>query len=143
MQSIYDETLSIMQIGYNCAETVMLMAGRYYLPEIGFSYSNLVTGFGGGMGRSREEACGALTGSVTALNMLVGRDDPSKSVDGIHPVIADFREIFIKEFDTTICNKLREGYEGEEATDMCQKLTAKTVTMLFDYLEEININRKI
>lgn len=143
MEQIYAEAMAEQQKGYNCAETVVLMAGRYYLPEIDFTYSNLVTGFGGGVGRSRAETCGALNGSVVALSMLIGRKDTSKDVDVIHPYIAAFRDIFISEFDNSICEKLREGYDGDAAKKMCHEMTAKTVILLFDYLKELGIKRKV
>lgn len=136
---MYKEAMDLQREGYNCAETVLMMAGKYYLPEIDFSYSNLVTGFGGGVGRSREETCGALTGSVVALSMLIGRDDPSVEVNPIHEKISGFRDIFLAEFNNTICGKLREGYEGDAAKQMCHEMTAKTVVMLFDYFEELGI----
>ena len=143
MEEIYAETMAEQQKGFNCAETVMLMTGKYYLPEIDFSYSNLVTGFGGGVGRSRAETCGALTGSVVALSMLIGRHDTSKSVDEIHPHIAEFRDIFLREFDNSICEELRKGYDGDAAKKMCHEMTAKTVILLFDFLKELGIKRKV
>jgi len=139
---IKEEALKVQKEGYNCAETVMIMTGRYYLPEINFSYSNLVTGFGGGVGRSRQELCGALTGCVVALNMLIGRDSASVEVDPIHEKIAAFRDDFIASFNHTICEDLREGYEGEEAKKMCHNMTADTVVMFFEYLESIGIKQK-
>lgn len=144
MNDIYDEALKTTQLGYNCAETVMLMTGKYFLPDIDFPYSNLVTGFGGGVGRSREECCGALTGSVVALSMLVGRADAQANVDPIHVMISGFRDVFKKEFSgKTVCEHIREGYEGDAAKEMCHDLTAKTVVLLFDYLESLEIQRKI
>ena len=119
---LFDEALKIESEGYNCAETVMKMTGRYYLPEIGFDFGNLVTGFGGGIGRSRLEACGALTGAVVALSMLIGRDSSSVSVDPIHEKVAAFRDMFISKFGTSVCGGLREGYEGEAARKMCRRI---------------------
>lgn len=142
MDSVKKETLEFQAQGYNCAETVVNITGRYYIPEIGFDLGNLVTGFGGGIGRSREEACGALTGSVVALSMLIGRDSADVAVDPIHEKVAAFRELFIKKYGCTVCSKLREGLEGEEAKKMCHELTADTVVMLFGYLETIGVEKK-
>jgi C_GCAxxG_C_C family probable redox protein len=143
MSEIYKEAMDAQQKGYNCAETVMLMAGKYYLPDINFPYSNLVTGFGGGMGRSRKEACGALTGSIAALNMLIGRPDATHDVEPIHLLISEFRDVFLKEFHNSVCESLREGYEGEEAKKMCHDLAARTVELLFDYLDSMGQERKL
>jgi C_GCAxxG_C_C family probable redox protein len=140
--SFYDEAMELQKQGYNCAETVMMMAGKYYLPDIEFDYSNLVTGFGGGIGRSRVETCGALTGSIVALSMLVGRGNPEVSVDPIHFKMSAFRDIFYAKFKNTICEKLREGLEGDAAKQMCHEMTAETVEMLFMYMKTIGIERK-
>ncbi len=130
--------MDIQAEGYNCAETVlMLVGGKYYLNDINFNYANLVTGFGGGIGRSRLETCGALTGSVVALSMLIGRDDPSVDVDPIHEKVSAFRDIFLAKFKKSVCGELREGLEGEEAKMMCHELTAGTVAALFDYLDSL------
>ncbi len=135
---IYQEAMDIQAEGYNCAETVlMLVGGKYYLNDINFNYANLVTGFGGGIGRSRLETCGALTGSVVALSMLIGRDDPSVDVDPIHEKVSAFRDIFLAKFKKSVCGELREGLEGEEAKMMCHELTAGTVAALFDYLDSL------
>jgi len=139
---IYKEAMDIQSEGHNCAETVMIMTGKYYLPDLNFSYMNLVTGLGGGMGRSRLETCGALTGSIVALSMLIGRNDPSVSVDPIHEQVAVFREFFVSKFGKTICGQLREGLEGDDAKKMCHEMTGHTVVALFEYLESIGIKRK-
>lgn len=133
--------MDIQAEGYNCAETVMIMSGRYFLPDINFGYSRLVTGFGGGIGRSREDTCGALTGCVVVLSMLIGRDDASCLVDPIHEKVSAFRKMYLERFGNTICGKLREGLYGDEARKMCHEMTAETITMLFDYLDSLGVKR--
>jgi len=140
---IRKEALEVEAEGYNCAETIMIMTGRYYLPDIGMNYSRLVTGLGAGIGRSRKEACGALTGCITALSILIGRDTADVSVDPIHERMAEVRDLFIDKFGTTICEELREGYEGEEAKAMCHNMTADMVLIFFEYLDSIGVSRKI
>jgi len=139
---IYREALETMQRGFNCAESVMQMAGKYYLPDISFDYANLVTGFGGGVGRSRAETCGALTGSVVAMSMIFGRNNPETSVDPIHDKISAFRDIFISHFNETICGNLRGELEGDALKKFCQEMTAETVVLLFDYLDSLGVKRK-
>lgn len=139
---IKQEALAVQAEGYNCAEAVMIMSGRYYLPEADYNYSRLVTGFGGGIGRCRQEACGALTGCIVALSILTGRDSADVNVDPIHERMAEFRDMFITRFGSSICENLREGYEGEEAKQMCHGMTADTVVMFFDYLDSLGVERK-
>jgi len=140
---IRQEAMDVMAEGFNCAETAMIMAGRYYLPEINICYSKLVTGFGGGVGRSRKEACGALTGCITALSILIGRESADVSVDPIHERMSEIRDKFIEKFGTTTCELLREGYEGEEAVKMCHNMTADMIVVFFEFLDSIGIRRKV
>jgi len=134
---IRKEAMEIQSQGFNCAETVIKLTGKYYIGDIGIDFGRLVTGYGGGIGRSREEACGALTGCVTALSILFGREDPSVSVDPIHEKVSRFRDMFIEKFGQTNCGLLREGLEPDDAKKMCHNMTADTVVMFFEYLEKL------
>jgi C_GCAxxG_C_C family probable redox protein len=141
-ESLFNEAMEIQQEGYNCAETVMKMAGKYYIGEMSVDHGHIVTGFGGGIGRSRDEACGALTGAVVAMSILFGRSDCEIDVDPTHKVVSDFRDRFLNKFGNTICGKLRHGYEGDEARSMCHNMTAETVVMLHDYFLELGVELK-
>jgi C_GCAxxG_C_C family probable redox protein len=140
---IYHEAMRTQAKGFNCSETVLLMCGRYYLPDIGMSYVSFATGFGGGVGRSRQEVCGALSGSVIALSLLAGRQDADTPVDPIHEKVSGFRELFKERFGHTICETLREGYEGDAAKEMCHNMTAATVELLFEYFQKLGIHRRM
>lgn len=143
MESVFDEAMALQAQGCNCAETIMIMSGRYFLPDIDYGYSRLVTGFGGGVGRCREEACGALTGCVIVISMLLGRDGPHDESWPVHEKVYGFRKIFQVRFGNTVCGRLRDGYEPEDALKMCHSLTAETVCMLFDFLESAGAKRKV
>jgi len=132
---IFKECMKIQAEGYNCAESVVMMAGKYFLKEMPIPWCNFVTGFGGGIGRSREETCGALTGAVLALSIAFGRSDAEVDVNPTHELVSEFRKMFLDKFGDTICKRLREGLEGDEAKSMCQNMTAETVLMLFELFE--------
>jgi len=58
--------------GYNCAEAVL----KALADDLGRDDCvRLATGFGGGMGADGDQ-CGALSGGIMALGMLLGRDLP-------------------------------------------------------------------
>jgi len=61
------------EAGFNCAESVFLVvteAFGHHAPE----QARLATAFGGGVGRCKEEMCGAVAGGVLAVGALHGRD---------------------------------------------------------------------
>ena len=77
---IYDDTLSEKAVrrfreGFNCAQSVLLT-----MPEHWRGRSNLIpkiaTAFGGGIGRCGS-VCGALTGSIMAIGIRYGTNEPS------------------------------------------------------------------
>lgn len=58
--------------GQNCAESVL----RVFADDLGRpDLVRLATGFGGGLGRLGDQ-CGALSGAVMAVGLLLGRDEP-------------------------------------------------------------------
>ncbi|HHZ06810.1 MAG TPA: C_GCAxxG_C_C family protein [Clostridiales bacterium] len=60
--------------GYNCAQSVL----GAYANELGLDEKTafiISSGFGGGMGRTRN-VCGAVSGMIMAADMLYGYDDP-------------------------------------------------------------------
>jgi C_GCAxxG_C_C family probable redox protein len=66
--------------GFHCAEvitkTVLEMFSRKPHPEA----TKAASVFGGGIGGSTEELCGAFTGGVIALGYLLGRDAPGDNM---------------------------------------------------------------
>ena len=58
--------------GYNCAEAIFLTYRELLDPKMDPAMVSLFTGFGSGIGESGC-MCGALTGSIAALNMIKGR----------------------------------------------------------------------
>lgn len=80
--------------GHNCAESVL----RVFAEDRGREdLIRLATGFGGGMGRDGDQ-CGALSGAVLAIGLLMGRDDPEdreakeRCYDAVREVRRRFRE---------------------------------------------------
>jgi len=92
--------------GYNCAQsTAYAFAEEAALdPQ---AVLNMMSGFGGGVGGSRE-MCGAVSGMVYALGLLNGDYDPldvrakTRLYEKVREAIAEFRG----EFGTTCCKEL-------------------------------------
>lgn len=101
------------QEGYSCAQSVAgAFADRTLLePEELFA---AVGGFGGGMGGTHEELCGAVSGGLLVLGLLYphtkGTDREGKRE--IYRLAKEFRERFGKRFGHTRCGDLLRARPG-------------------------------
>jgi len=122
--------------GYNCAEAVFLTFREYLAPEMPPETVKLVTGLGGGVGHAGC-MCGALSGSIIALNMLTGRTSNKLSRNSAYGHAKEFHDRFKKEFGATCCRVLsKHPYESKEHLSGCLKITGNTARLLMEYLLE-------
>lgn len=122
--------------GYNCAEAVFLTYRELLAPELDPSLVSLMTGFGGGLGESGC-ICGALTGSITALNMIKGRTTNQISRDEAYQLAREFTDQFTEKYGATCCRVLNPyPFETKEHLTNCLKITGNTSKMLAEFLEE-------
>lgn len=103
----------------NCAQAV---AGAFS-DLTGLSQEQIIgmaAGFGSGVGRSREELCGSISGGVLTLGLLFPRDK-RKCV----ALSKEFRQRFKDVFGTTICHELLTARPGlSEKTQAANRLNA-------------------
>lgn len=122
--------------GYNCAEAVFLTYRELLAPELDPSLVSLMTGFGGGLGESGC-MCGALTGSITALNMIKARSTNQTSRDEAYQLAREFTDKFTEKYGATCCRALNPyPFETKEHLTNCLKITGNTSKMLAEFLEE-------
>ncbi|NLT47938.1 MAG: hypothetical protein GXX92_05930 [Clostridiales bacterium] len=122
--------------GYNCAEAIFLTYRELLAPEIDPAMVSLFTGFGSGVGESGC-MCGALTGSIAALNMLKGRTSNQMSRDEAYQLAREFTDKFTKKYGVTCCRVLNpHPFETREHLTNCLKITGNTSKMLMEFLEE-------
>lgn len=112
----------------------MIAVGEHYmnpLPDVLVRASDT---FGGGVGGSRLELCGALSGGVLLLGALWGRVSASEDDKRVYELAKRFREQFLEEFGETICEPLRDAQpEGEKR---CGDVVERTVRILVTLIEE-------
>ena len=76
-----EEILNRRKMRYNCAQATL--CGVNAAARLGFDervLKHAVAGFGGGIGRTHDEGtCGALTGAVAGLGILLDADDERTS----------------------------------------------------------------
>lgn len=122
------------QNGFHCAEAV----ASAVLERLGVDPGQAVahaTPFGGGMGRTFRETCGALTGGLIAIGHLHGRTKQGESWDTPAAMGQALRDSFVKSYGETGCGVLRDRF-GEEQSEQCTRLvevvTKATVKILSD-----------
>lgn len=110
--------------GWNCAQSVAgacaSLAGR--TPE---EVMPLLGGFGGGIGGSHEEVCGALSGGVLALSLCFPFAEKSdqEAKRNIYRIVKEFRRRFFEVFGHTRCGELLQARPGiSEKTSAAQRL---------------------
>ena len=129
--------------GFHCAEvitkTVLDMFSRKPHPEA----TKAASVFGGGIGGSTEELCGAFTGGVIALGYLLGRDAPGDNMRDAGALVREFKSRFQTQFGALKCRDLLFSFDEQEKPLGCVKLTAETSVILADLLNQFCSNKGI
>ena len=129
--------------GFHCAEvitkTVLEMFSQKAHPEA----TKAASVFGGGIGGSTEELCGAFTGGVIALGYLLGRDAPGDNMRDAGALVKEFKSRFVNQFGSLNCRKLLFGFDEQENPLGCVKLTAETSVILSNLLNQFGSNKEI
>jgi arsenite methyltransferase len=129
--------------GFHCAEsitkTVLEMFSRKPHPEA----AKAASVFGGGIGGSTEELCGAFTGGVIALGYLLGRDAPGDNMRDAGALVKDFKSRFQTRFGALKCRDLLFSFDEQENPLGCVKLTAETSVILANLLNQFGSSKGI
>ena len=92
---------------YNCAQSVAIafadLVGQ--APE---EAAAAMSGFGGGVGGSHEELCGALSGGAYVLSLLYADPADRGGHGTAYPQVLEFRRRFGEAFGHTRCGDLRD-----------------------------------
>lgn len=137
-----DSAAKLFGNGFHCAEAVA-WAVLKAMKEDPAQAAAHATAFGGGFGRSFEEACGALSGGLIAIGHLYGRNTPKGEWDLPAKLGTKLRNRFIEEFGTTHCMTLRQRFGKERQMQECRKLVHGVVVRLLELLVENQGNLSI
>jgi C_GCAxxG_C_C family probable redox protein len=130
--------------GLYCAESVLKAiadAENIHSPLI----PGIATGFCSGMSRTCN-MCGALTGGILALNIVLGRSSPEESVEDNYKAIQFLINRFKTEFGSTNCQELlgcdlgtNEGQEAFDRNDLhlkCREYTGMATELVHEILSD-------
>ena len=96
----------------------------------------MATGFSGGLGDTREELCGALSGGVMVIGALYGRSTRDENDKPAIERAELYRERFLDTFGYTQCRVLREKIvKVPGGLGTCGALVAEAAMVLMDVLE--------
>lgn len=122
--------------GFHCAEAVALAVMEGFNPDPADGFTRAATAFGGGVGRTHQELCGALAGGLIALGWLRGRTEMGANWDKTAELAAELRRRFEVEFGSTNCQAILDGF-GEQKEEMkCKRLSGRTAGILGELLRK-------
>ncbi len=116
----------------NCAEAILYAANDIYELNLQQETLHAIAGFGGGM--AIEETCGALTGAVAVLGIMLVEDKAHES-DLLKEVVTALFKRYELRMGTTNCKELKDRYREEEP-DKCRHVVIEAAKVLEEILEE-------
>jgi C_GCAxxG_C_C family probable redox protein len=139
--SVRKKAFEYHHLGFHCAEAVSKAIIEAYGDGTGNDIPKVATAFGGGIGRTKKEICGALTGGIIAIGYLYGRNASEAEWDIAAEMAAKLRQRFVQEYDTTNCGDLLATFGPQENMIRCKQLSGEVAGMLADIIEE-HLDRK-
>ena len=131
------------QAGFHCAEAVSKTITDLFADRPCEDLPRMATAFGGGIGGTHGEPCGAFLGGVLALGYLYGRMEPGANKDDAYRLATEFRKRFIAKFGSPSCGMILIGFGEQVNLDKCKSLTAVTAGMLGELLIEHGAQRMV
>jgi len=130
--------------GYRCAESVLLSVAESkgiqseLIPRI-------ATGFCAGIARTCG-ICGAVSGSIMAINLFYGRNLPDEPVEKTYIPVQRLTEMFKNKFGSTNCRELtgvdlgteegRKTFFSTNLRDQCKNFTEEATRMAMSIIQE-------
>lgn len=135
--------------GLNCAECALKSFLDLGLVDYSPDVVALSSGFGGGIGQTRN-TCGAVLGAAMAIGTMRGRKDPLaketvqeriaelNGEDGVYPVFHRFVKEIEAKYGAIVCRELAQGYEweGKPRKKNCQEIIGYCAGLAVKYALE-------
>ena len=96
----------------------------------------MATCFGGGVGSTHQEMCGALSGSMLVIGGLHGRENSDQDDELALSLARCYRGRFLAAFGDTQCERLRERVRAQGGLGSCAVLVERAATVLLELLAE-------
>jgi len=135
-KQVEQRAFDLFQGGFNCAEAISTAIVEWHGPESAEYTAKAATAFGGGIGGTKCETCGALTGGVIALGWLFGRTEPGADKQVVYALATEFRNKFLDMFGAVQCKAILDAFGPQENLHKCKRMTGAAAGILFEILEE-------
>jgi C_GCAxxG_C_C family probable redox protein len=112
----------------------VLAVGEHLWGHLDDDILRMTSGFAGGVGRSRQELCGALSGGVLIIGALYGRVRPDQDDSYCQELAAAYRERLVQELGATRCADLRASGYGSDGQWPCSVLVERAIPVLLELL---------
>lgn len=122
--------------GFHCAEAVSKAILETYGTRSYPDIPGLASAFGGGVGKTHQEMCGALAGAFIAIGGLLGSNQPGSDWTEVADIASELRRRFVEIHQTTQCGALLEKFGTQVNYKRCKKLSGEVAGMLAGLLEE-------
>ena len=141
---------AFQKMNFNCAQSVLAAFGDLTGLD-DETAKRIAGGLAAGIGSSRNEVCGALSGAILVLSLLTPHVTPScqEEKDRVYAVSREFRSRFEARFGCTGCGELlsREHSQADwdwaaelKSRRICIVFVVEAVRMLEDYLRELGVD---
>lgn len=90
---------------YNCAESVLKSMAAFWGVESPL-IPRICSGFGGGVANTHQYICGAVSGGILSIGLMMGRDDPHQSPKDISLTVQAFLEYINGRNCSTSCGDI-------------------------------------
>jgi C_GCAxxG_C_C family probable redox protein len=120
--------------GYNCAESVLVAVLEALGQPVDGPVPRVATCFGGGVGRTEEELCGALAGGLMAIGCASGRSRQGDNWDRCAETAAELRRRFALACGSTRCGEILASFGPGNTSPRCHALSGRTAALAVDVL---------
>lgn len=113
---------------------MVIAVGEHILGEVPEILIRAACPFGGGLGGSKEELCGVLSGGTLILGAVRGRLSPQEDDEALYALIRRFRERFIAHVGTSQCKAIYNALP--EVRKRCVPVVERGARILAELLAE-------
>lgn len=108
----------------------MIAVGEHWMGQAPELLVRASCPFGGGVGGTREELCGVLSGGVLLLGATRGRISADENDKPLYELVSEFRRRFIAHFGSAQCQAVRACMPEESRR--CHPVVAEGVRLLLE-----------
>ena len=124
--------------GFHCAEIMAKVLAEYFEHGDAEEISKYASTFGGGMGGTHEDVCGALSGALIFIGAKMGRVKPGKNIDDAMALAKKLREEFINHNSSTNCKEILDQFGPQENSLDCKIMVSKMAGIFAEIIQNEN-----